>query len=131
MEQKWIDKYPFLYGPGAKDPDEGSGNVELTDVVARLMEKFTGYGGTFSTWAERHAFIYGANIGYLYVNSSEDVPPVPAFWTNEAHYWLTGITMGRAAKKIEDAAPSIKAYLVTFAAGGFSIAGLLKLIGFA
>ena len=131
MDQKWIDKYPYLYGPNAKDPDGDIGDIECADLAAKLMEKFTGYGGTFSTWSERHAFIYAVNIGYLYVNSSEDVPPCPIFWETEAHYWLTGITMGRAAKKIEEAAPSIKSYIATFAAGGVTITGILRFFGVA
>lgn len=73
VEQKWIDKYPSLYGPGAHDPDEGKGDVELDDYLARVMNKYTGAGGTFSTWNERHCFLTAVTIGYLYVESSADV----------------------------------------------------------
>jgi len=130
MDQKWVEKYPYLFGPNAKDPDEGKGEIECTDVVAKLMEKFTGYGGTFSTWSERHAFIYAAMIGYNDVTSSADIPPVPEFWVSEAHYWLSGITMGRMAKKLEENAPSIKGYITAFLAGNATgVAGALKIFG--
>ena len=107
VDQKWIEKYPCLFGPGAKDPDEGQGEIECTDLIGNLMAKFTGYGGTFSTWSERHAFIYAAEIGYLHIRSTEDVPPVPEFWSTEAHYWMSGIIMGRAAAKMEEAGGKI------------------------
>ena len=132
VDQKWIDKYPTLYGPGAHDPDGGKGDVELDDYLARVMNKYTGAGGTFSTWKERHAFIQGVAIGHLYVESSADVPPVPDFWAGEQHYWLTGLMMGRAAKKIELAAPSVKSYILTFVAGaGISGVSVAKFFGLA
>jgi hypothetical protein len=130
VDQKWIDKYPHLYGPTAKDPDEGS-DGEVDDFVSRLMNKYTGAGGTFSTWPERHAFITASSIGYLDVATSSDVPPVPVFWVKEAHYWLSGLVMGRASRKIEEAGPSLKTYVAIFAAGGVSIAGILKVFGIA
>lgn len=127
VDQKWIVKYPHLYGPGAKDPDEGQGDAEVDDFVSKLMAKYTGYGGTFSTWSERHAFITAANIGYIDVACSSDVPPVPDFWIGEGHYWLTGITMGRAARKVEEAAPSLKTYAAIFV-GGAAAGNLPQLI---
>jgi len=127
--RKWVDKYPDLYGPAAQDPDEGNGEGELDDYISRILNKYTGAGGTFSTWSERHTFITAVSIGYLDVAASTDIPPVPKFWLTEGHYWLTGLVMGRAAKKVEQAAPGWKTYLTMFAAGGISVTGILKLIG--
>lgn len=127
-DPKWTELYPNLYGPDAKDPDEGSGDLECSDAIAQIMNKFTGIGGTFSTWSERHAFIYGAQIGYLHVKSSADVPPTPAFWLDESHYWMTGIIMGRAAAKLETAGLDLKYVIGLFTAGGISLTAVWKLI---
>lgn len=100
--RKWVEKYPSLYGPMATDPDGGAGEVECTDAIAQILAKFTGYGGTFSTWTERHAFIIFAGIGYNDVNTSDDVPPIPEFFIPEMAYCYTGLSMGRATKKLEE-----------------------------
>lgn len=128
VDPVWIEKYPYLYGPNAKDPDEGQGDIECNDAISQLLNKFTGTGGTFSTWKERHAFIYAAQIGYLYVKSSADIPPVPVFFLQEAHYWHTGIIMGRAAAKIDAAQVDWKALVATAAAGGLGVQALLKYV---
>lgn len=96
VEMRFVRKYPSLYGPAALDPDGGGGDAECDDLISKLTAKFTGYGGTFSTWTERHAFIIAAGIGYNDVTSSADVPPVPFWCIGELQYWLTGVTMGRA-----------------------------------
>jgi hypothetical protein len=127
-DPKWIAKYPHLYGPGAKDPDAGQGDAECDDFAARMINKFTGAGGTFSTWSERHCFITAASIGYTDVEHTEDVPPCPTFWLEEGHYWVSGIAMGRAARKIEEATPTLKTYLTAAGVGGISIAGLIKFV---
>jgi len=126
VERKWCELYPDMFGPLSKDPDEGQGEVECDDLISRFLNKFTGAGGTFSTWTERHAFIIASQIGYLCVKSSADVPPVPKFFLHESHYWRDGIIVGRGAAKVEGAAPSLKAYAGIFAAGGISIAAVLK-----
>jgi hypothetical protein len=102
VARKWCEKYPSLFGPCAEDPDEGNGEAELDDPISRLLNKFTGAGGTFSTWTERHAFIIFASIGYNDVESSADVPPVPHFFLTETQYCFSGLAFGRAAKKLED-----------------------------
>ena len=131
VARKWVDKYPALYGPNAKDPDEGQGEIECTDVIAQLLAKFTGYGGTFSTWTERHAFIIFGGIGYLDVKTSDDIPPTPEFFLSEMQYCTTGLIMGRATAKLEAAAPSLKTCIAIFAAGGISVGSLLKFFGIA
>lgn len=125
-DDKWAQLYPDLYGPTAKDPDNGTGDVECNDEISAILNKYTGVGGTFSTWSERHAFIIGAQIGYLHVKSSADVPPVPIFFTDEAHYWRTGIIMGRAAAKLDQI--DWKTTIAAVAAGGVGVQALLKFI---
>jgi hypothetical protein len=110
VARKWTEKYPSLFGPCAEDPDEGNGEAELDDPISRLLNKFTGAGGTFSTWTERHAFIIFASIGYNDVESSADVPPVPRFFLTETQYCFSGLAFGRAAKKLENS-DSFKALL--------------------
>ena len=102
VARKWTEKYPSLFGPCAEDPDEGNGEVELDDPISRVLNKFTGAGGTFSTWTERHAFIIFASIGYNDVESSADCPPVPRFFLTETQYCFSGLAFGRAAKKLEN-----------------------------
>lgn len=128
VARKWVDKYPALFGPLSRDPDEGQGEVECDDMVAKLLVKFTGFGGTFSTWHERHAFIIFCGIGYNDVTSSADVPPIPEFFLTEMAYCYTGLSMGRGTKKVEEAAPSLKTYIGIFTAGGVSIGAVLKFL---
>jgi hypothetical protein len=131
VARKWVDKYPALYGPNAQDPDGGNGSEELDDAIAKILAKFTGYGGTFSTWTERHAFIIFAGIGYNDVTSSADVPPIPFWCLKEMAYCYTALSMGRGAKKVEEAAPSLKTYAAIFIGGGLAgnIPQILALIG--
>jgi hypothetical protein len=142
VARKWTEKYPSLFGPAAVDPDNGHGEAELDDVISRLLNKFTGAGGTFSTWTERHAFIIFASIGYNDVESSADVPPIPRFFLGETQYCYSGLAFGRAAKKLEDS-DSIKGLLsnkkvaavlvAAFTAGGAMlptiISTVLKAVG--
>jgi len=125
-DPKWAQLYPDLYGPTAKDPDNGTGDEDCNDEISKILNKYTGIGGTFSTWSERHAFIIGAQIGYLHVKSSADVPPVPVFFQDEAHYWRTGIIMGRSAAKLDQV--DWKAIVAAVAAGGIGVQGLLKYV---
>lgn len=100
VSKKFVEKYPHLYGPCAEDPDHGCGDTELKDdALAKLFEKVSGPGGIFSTAAEQHCYETAAEIGYNFVESSADIPPVPKFWLGEGHYWLSGITSGRLVKK--------------------------------
>lgn len=102
VARKFVETFPDLYGPNAKDPDEGKGEIECTDAISKIFNLYTGQGGTFSTWSERHCFLNAFFIGRDYVESSADIPPVPYFWLTEAHYWRAGIMLGRASKKNGD-----------------------------
>lgn len=120
VDKKWVAKYPALFGPLRQDPDGGFGEIESDDIIAKLSAKFTGYGGTFSTWTERHAFITFAGIGFNDVSSSADVPPIPDYFIGEMAYCYAGLTMGRAAKKIDESGglKKIAGYLVAGVALG-------------
>ncbi len=118
VEKKWVLKYPAYFGPAAVDPDHGCGNEEISKEqileavkcipgASIFVEKFWTAGGTFSTWAEIHSFIVSSSIGYTDVEHSADVPPCPEFWLGESQYWVSGIAMGRASKKVEEAAAKI------------------------
>jgi len=123
VHRKWVEKYPACYGPARKDPDDGTGEIEVDDVVSQIFAKFTGYGGTFSNWTERHAFIIFGGIGYNDVQSSEDVPPIPDFFLTEMAYCYTGLSLGRATKKLEDAASKTNWTPIIIAAVGSMTAG--------
>lgn len=96
-----VAAFPQWFGPGAVDPDAGTGHVECTDIIATLSAKFTGVGGVFSTYGERHAFEVGIIIGYTFVNKTVFIP-CPTFFQEDAHYFYIGLMMGRAYKKLED-----------------------------
>lgn len=123
VHNKWCDLYPDLFGPLAKDPDEGQGDVECNDMISVFLNKFSGAGGVFSTWNERHAFIISSQIGYLIIKSSDDVPPVPRFFLHESHYWREGIIIGRGAAKVEAASSQIPWTPVIVAALGAGTGG--------
>lgn len=115
VDQKWIDLYPNLYGEGAHDPDEGKGDEELQDLVSQLSAKATGYGGTFSTWSERHSFLTGYSIGFE-IEKIEPVP-TPLFWLKESHYFKSGIACGYAAKCAVESARKTDWSRIGWAAG--------------
>lgn len=117
VDKKWVGMYPDMFGPLRKDPDGGMGELESDDIIARISAKFTGYGGTFSTWNERHAFLIFAGIGFNKVESSADVPPIPDMFLGEAAYCYAGMSMGRAAKKLDDAG-GLKKVISLILAGG-------------
>lgn len=133
MEQKWIDLYPNLYGPKACDPDDGNGDEELADILSQVTEKATGYGGTFSTWSERHAFLTGYSIGFE-IEKIEPVP-TPEFWLKDAHYFKSGIACGYAAKCALESARKTDWSQIGWTAGIFAAIGtalgpkILTLIG--
>lgn len=99
VHRKWCDHYPQYYGPCAIDPDHGQGDIELDDALAKALAKIDGYGGVGSTSGERHCFQAAFLLAHNFVESSADIPPVPKFWLDEAHYWMSGITAGRLLKK--------------------------------
>lgn len=127
VEKKWVNKYPALYGPLRKDPDGGFGELEADDIVSRISAKFTGYGGTFSTWTERHAFLTFAGIGFNDVTSSSDVPPIPDFFLGEMAYCYAGLSMGRAAKKFDEMGGIKK--IASYIVGGALLGNIPRIYG--
>jgi hypothetical protein len=99
VARKWVELYPHLFGPLKQDPDAGTGDVELDDTLTKAMSKIEGLGSVYSTWMERHCSETAFYIAYNFVESKDDVPPVPDFWIKEAHYWYMHITAGRLLKK--------------------------------
>jgi hypothetical protein len=101
------EAFPMLYGPGATDPDGDIGDVESDDEVARFFAKYTGFGGLFSTWHERHAAIWGFTIGMLWVDKTCFIP-CPEFYKADAHYFYTFLLLGRADTKLQINAATIQ-----------------------
>jgi hypothetical protein len=138
VSRYWCDLLPGYYGPCRKDPDNGKGHVDYPNRVNEIIAKLTGVTGVADCDSEIHALETGALIGYLYLTTRDDVPPVPVFWCtgptadNDSHYFLTGLVGGRGGRKIEqaakDAAPTLKTYATWLAAGGISVGAVLKLI---
>lgn len=131
--EAWAKAYPEYYGPNAKDPDEGLGDQEVADLISKFTERFTGYGGTFSTWGERHAFIVGYEIG-MALEKIEPVP-TPVFWSKESHYFKAGIACGYGAKCALEAARKVDLKTLAGVAAVFTAIGtaigpiILPLIG--
>lgn len=100
VEMKFVRKFPALFGPLAVDPDHGQGDVECDDAAAKILNKLTGFGGTYSTWAERHCSLTAIAIARD-IKTSADVPPCPKFWLAENQYWVTHIAIGRLDDKNE------------------------------
>lgn len=129
VDQKWVDLLPQYYGPNAKDPDNGLGHVEVPNRINEIITKLTGITGVLDCSSEIHALQAGAYIGYLYVTSSDSMPPVPEFWANgpnaenDSHYFMTGLIAGRMGKKLDDAASKINWTPVVIAAFGSLTAG--------
>lgn len=105
VEMKFVRKYPALYGPLAVNPDGDQGDIECEDLPAHILAKLTGYGGTYSTWAERHCSIVALTIAPD-IHSSADVPPCPKFWLSENQYWVSHIAIGRLVEKEKAASSS-------------------------
>jgi len=113
VSRKWCDLLPGYYGPCRKDPDNGLGHVEFQNRINEIIAKVTGITGIADCSSEIHAAQAGGYVGYLYLTTSSDIPPVPVFWCtgptadNDSHYFLTGLIAGRAGRKIDDAASKI------------------------
>lgn len=106
VERKWKERYEWLYiNP---DPD-GSGKIECDDAVAKFMAKFTGAGGVWSNYQERHATLYGFFLGYHYIESTADIPTIPEWCKEDAVYFLSGLFAGREYKKERTANDNLSA----------------------
>ncbi len=116
VARKFVEKYFWLYGPGATDPDHGMGNIELDDELAKILRKIDGFGGVLSTAGERHCTETAAYIAWNFVQHEDDIPPPPTFWISDAHYWFMTITAIRLAKKKKEEEDSFESRLQAAAA---------------
>ena len=107
VHRKWCDLLPGYYGPMRKDPDDGLGDIEFSNRMNEILGKITGVTGILDCASEIHATQFGIYVGYLYLDSSTDIPPCPVFWAgggkqdNDSHYYMTGLIAGRAGRKID------------------------------
>ena len=134
VSREWCDLLPGYYGPLRKDPDNGLGDIEFTNRMSDILAKVTGVTGLLDCSSEIHGLQFGIYVGYLYLTTRKDIPPVPIFWCgegkkdNDSHYVLTGFIAGRAGRKIDDSMPDLKTIAGIFAAGGISVGAVLKYI---
>lgn len=73
-------------GPGyTVDPYKDEGG-ECDDAIAKFFARFSGPGGMFSTWRERHIAISGVWAG-LRAAQFADIPDCPPLWMDEVQYY--------------------------------------------
>lgn len=70
---------------------------ETTDVITEKVFKWSGKGGLFSTWRERHIFLRGFRSGFG-TKLFEKFPECPAMWSDDAHYYESGQELGYVIK---------------------------------
>jgi len=77
---------PAQNRPGYEfDPYKDEGG-EVDDLISKFTERFSGKGGTWSTWRERHISIEGICDG-LRAGTLSDVPKCPPLWIDECQYY--------------------------------------------
>ena len=80
------DQIPANPVPGVTfDPYKEEGG-ELDDAIAKFFAQWTGAGGLFSTWRERHIAIAGVWAG-LRAPQFADIPECPPLWMDEVQYY--------------------------------------------
>jgi hypothetical protein len=83
--------------PGTNyDPYKDEGG-ETDDVISQFFAKFTGPGGMFSTWRERHIAISGVWAG-LRAPQFADIPECPPLWMDEAQYYRGAAMIANVVK---------------------------------
>jgi hypothetical protein len=113
-----------IYNP--KDPyDTPSERDETSDFIFNTFFFWTGAGGTFSTWRERHIFLRGFYNGFN-TELQGKFSACPTMWEDEAQYYEAG----------QEAGYLLKAGVIAAAGGsGITLTAssllpmLLKLIG--
>jgi len=77
-----------------KDPyDTPEEHAETNDFIFNTFFFWTGAGGTFSTWRERHIFLRGFYSGFK-TKLQDTFSDVPAMWANEGQYYEFGQEAG-------------------------------------
>lgn len=80
------------------DPyDSPEETEETSDVINDGLFKWSGKGGLFSTWRERHVFLRGFRNGFG-TKLFEKFPECPAMWNDDAHYYESGQELGYVIK---------------------------------
>lgn len=80
--------------PDPKDPyNTPEERAETNDFIFNTFFFWTGAGGTFSTWRERHIFLRGFYSGFK--TKLQDVfSDVPEMWADEGQYYEFGQEAG-------------------------------------
>jgi hypothetical protein len=78
------------------DPYKDEGG-ECEDFISTFFEKWTGKGGLFSTWRERHITIQGV-WGGLRAAQFADIPETPPMWVDEDQYYKGAAIIANVAK---------------------------------
>lgn len=77
-----------------KDPyDTPEEHAETNDFIFNTFFFWTGAGGTFSTWRERHIFLRGFYNGFN-TKLQDTFSDVPSMWANEGQYYEFGQEAG-------------------------------------
>jgi len=80
------------------DPyDTPSEHEEASDFIFNTFFWWTGVGGTFSTWRERHIFLRGFYSGFN-TSLQAKFDPCPDMWKDEAQYYEAGQEAGYLIK---------------------------------
>jgi hypothetical protein len=91
------DPIPSDPKPGFNyDPYKDEGG-EVEDGITLLLLKWTGKGGLFSTWRERHIAISGVWAG-LRAAQFADIPECPPLWMDEVQYYRGAALISNVAK---------------------------------
>ena len=80
------DEIPTDPKPGYNFDPYKYENGEVEDGISLFFVKWTGPGGLFSTWRERHIAIAGAWAG-LRAGTFADIPECPPLWMDEIQYY--------------------------------------------
>lgn len=91
------DPIPADPKPGYNyDPYKEEGG-ECSDFISMILNKYTGAGGLFSTWRERHIAIAGVWAG-LRAPQFADIPECPPLWMDEVQYYRGAALISNVAK---------------------------------
>ena len=105
-----------MEGPGyTVDPYKEEGG-ECDDFISHIFEPYTGKGGLFSTWRERHIFLAGVVAG-LKAGTLSNIPQCPPLWQDEVQYFDSAATFFNV----------LKSNWPGFVGGFIGVVGYLKL----
>lgn len=92
IEAKQLTFDATQYNP--EDPyDTPDEHAETKDFIFNTFFGWTGAGGTFSTWRERHIFLNGFYSGFR-TKLQDKFEDIPSMWKNEQQYYQFGQEAG-------------------------------------